>query len=192
MAGQEVRSQGSAPPASSRSQKRGAISQAGGAAKKPRGDDAASDKKKAKKRLLFLNKQISSYGQRKQLGKALECYQQIVEVEGIRASAYTYTSLINAHVRSGDVAGAKATSIPSFSLSLWNQAHLLHYLILIFLHLCFRSGRQRWLTTMADAGVAPNVVAYTALLKGLCAEGDMNAAESLLRQMEKACHPDPS
>ena len=78
------------------------------------------------------------------------------------------------------------------SLSLWSQAHLLHYLILIFLHLCFRSGRQRWLTTMAAAGVAPNVVAYTALLKGLCAEGDMNAAESLLRQMEKACHPDPS
>jgi len=73
-----------------------------------------SDKKKAKKRLLFLNKQISSYGQRKQVAKALECYKQVVEVEGIKASAYTYTSLINAHVRSGDVDGAKAIAAPLF------------------------------------------------------------------------------
>jgi len=43
-----------------------------------------SEGKQKKKRLLFLNKQISSYGQRKQLGKALECYTQIVEVEGIK------------------------------------------------------------------------------------------------------------
>ena len=38
--------------------------------KREAGEAGMSEGKKRKKRLLFLNKQISSYGQRKQLGKA--------------------------------------------------------------------------------------------------------------------------
>jgi pentatricopeptide repeat protein len=40
------------------------------------------------------------------------------------------------------------------------------------------------LTNTQDAGTAPNVVTYTALLKGVCSMGDMSAAERLLARMQ--------
>lgn len=65
-----------------------------------------SDKKKKKLRLQWLNKQISSLGQRKELTKAEACFDQ-VEKEGLIASVHTYTSIINAQVRSGEIGAAE-------------------------------------------------------------------------------------
>lgn len=55
----------------------------GGPSKKAKQNDQKpqmSEGKQRKKRLLLLNKQIASYGQRKQLGKALEICTQIVDL----------------------------------------------------------------------------------------------------------------
>ena len=58
------------------------------------------------RRLQWLNKQISSLGQRKELSKAVSCFDQ-VSSEGLTPSVHTYTSIINAHVRSGEIAAAE-------------------------------------------------------------------------------------
>jgi pentatricopeptide repeat protein len=57
-------------------------------------------------RLQWLNKQISSLGQRKELSKAVSCFEQ-VSSEGLAPSVHTYTSIINAHVRSGEIDAAE-------------------------------------------------------------------------------------
>jgi len=62
-------------------------------------------RRKMKQRLQLLNKQIAVHGQRKQLTKARRVYEQI-RSEGLTPSDYTYTNLINAFVRSGDIEGA--------------------------------------------------------------------------------------
>lgn len=95
-------------------------------------------RRKMKQRLQLLNKQIAMHGQRKQLTKAQRVYEQI-RGEGLTPSDYTHTNLINAFVRSGDIAGA-----------------------------------LRQLGAMQSAGARPNVVTYTALIKGLCSIGDMS------------------
>lgn len=60
----------------------------------------------ASRRLQWLNKQISSLGQRKELSKAVSCFDQ-VSSEGLTPSVHTYTSIINAHVRSGEIDAAE-------------------------------------------------------------------------------------
>ena len=68
----------------------------------PPGKSQRANRKEEKKRLQFLNKKISLHGQRKQLSKALRFFQTIQD-EGLKPTDYSYTSIINAYVRNGDV-----------------------------------------------------------------------------------------
>lgn len=56
-------------------------------------------------RAEVLTKQIANLAREKQLKKAQEVFQQF-EQEGLVPSVYTFSSLINVHVRSGDLSGA--------------------------------------------------------------------------------------
>ena len=61
--------------------------------------------KRQRARLQHLNRQIAHFGQLKRLSDALAAFRRIT-TEGLTLSAHSYASLINAHVRSGDIAGA--------------------------------------------------------------------------------------
>ena len=78
---------------------------ANAAATPPSATTSKETRRKMKQRLQLLNKQIAVHGQRKQLTKARRVYEQI-RSEGLTPSDYTYTNLINAFVRSGDIEGA--------------------------------------------------------------------------------------
>ena len=58
-------------------------------------------------RVAVLTRQIASHAQTKQLEAARGAYDTII-AEGLAPSRYTYSALINAHVTSGDLAGAAA------------------------------------------------------------------------------------
>ena len=53
-----------------------------------------------------LTRELAGHAQHKQLGRALESFAQI-EHEGLQPTGYTYSSLINAHINSGDIEGAE-------------------------------------------------------------------------------------
>eukprot|EP01044_Picomonas_judraskeda_P032390 COSAG03_NODE_12502_length_544_cov_0.993258_2_plen_105_part_01 len=55
-------------------------------------------------RVVNLNQQIAEYTKRKDLGAAVAAFQRAQEL-GV-ANDFTYTNLINCHIRCGDVAGA--------------------------------------------------------------------------------------
>ena len=73
----------------------------------PRTAAPASKKKtkKPNKRTRYLNQQIAAYAQRKELKKALDLYEG-AKAKGI-ADVHTYTNIINAQIRCGQLASAE-------------------------------------------------------------------------------------
>jgi hypothetical protein len=67
-------------------------------------------------RLQQLNQQIAHFGQLKRLNEAVAAFRRI-SAEGLEPSAHSYASLINAHVRSGDVSGLLYSSSPACQLA---------------------------------------------------------------------------
>ena len=55
-----------------------------------------------------LTRHIAACAREKRLGEARETFRQLRDVEGLAPTAYTYSNLMNAHVASGDLAGATA------------------------------------------------------------------------------------
>ncbi|CAK9073290.1 unnamed protein product [Durusdinium trenchii] len=68
---------------------------------KGKGGRTAKDNSRAQ----ALTKEIANLAREKQLKKAVELFKQF-EQEGLEPSVYTFSSLINVHVRSGDLRGA--------------------------------------------------------------------------------------
>ena len=106
----------------------------------------AEEKQKRKKKTLHLNRQLADLAQRKQLKEASKAFRRGVR-QGV-ADVHSYTNLLNAHVRCGDVEGARAVFVG-----------------------------------MPAAGIVPNVVTYTTLMKGLCDAGNLTGAQKLLAEM---------
>ena len=65
----------------------------------------ASDEQRAA-RAEWLTRQIATFASQKQLGQAVTMYDTLLE-EKLAPSVYTYSNLINAHVNSGDLRGAR-------------------------------------------------------------------------------------
>ena len=55
-----------------------------------------------------MTRHIAACAREKRLGEARETFRQLRDVEGLAPTAYTYSNLMNAHVASGDLAGAAA------------------------------------------------------------------------------------
>ena len=53
-----------------------------------------------------MTRHIAACAREKRLGEARETFRQLRDVEGLAPTAYTYSNLMNAHVASGDLAGA--------------------------------------------------------------------------------------
>ena len=54
----------------------------------------------------WYTRQIATFAQQKQLQKAVDTYQQLVDA-GLRPTSYTFSALINAYVLAGDVSGGE-------------------------------------------------------------------------------------
>ena len=54
----------------------------------------------------WYTRQIAMFAQQKQLQKAVDTYQQLVDA-GLRPTSYTFSALINAYVLAGDVSGGE-------------------------------------------------------------------------------------
>ena len=54
----------------------------------------------------WYTRQIATFAQQKQLQKAVDTYQQLVDA-GLRPTSYTFSALINAYVLAGDVCGGE-------------------------------------------------------------------------------------
>ena len=54
----------------------------------------------------WYTRQIATFAQQKQLQKAIDTYQQLVDA-GLRPTSYTFSALINAYVLAGDVSGGE-------------------------------------------------------------------------------------
>ena len=68
------------------------------------------DGRRQRARLQKLNQQIAHFGQLKRLKDAIAAFRRI-SAEGLEPSAHSYASLINAHVRSGDVEGPVSLTV---------------------------------------------------------------------------------
>ena len=85
-------------------------------------------------------------------------------------TGYAYSTLLNAHVLAGDLAGGASPSTTSFSeLSFFSSGDL--------------AGGARVFEAMMASKCRPNLVVYTTMLKGFCAAGDMTAAVHLINSV---------
>ena len=75
-----------------------------GGSSAPLAADASQEERTA--RAETLTRQIASFASQKQLGQAVATFALLAE-EGLRPTVYSYSNLINAHVNSGDLRGAR-------------------------------------------------------------------------------------
>eukprot|EP00041_Stephanoeca_diplocostata_P040591 m.1640049 g.1640049 ORF g.1640049 m.1640049 type:complete len:963 (+) comp39393_c0_seq1:283-3171(+) len=120
----------------------------------PGGQDAGLSKSQRKKRILKLNQQLAALAQRKQLRQAQKVFTKAARKKLV--DAHTYSNMMNAHVRCGDIEGA-----------------------------------AKVFERMQMTGIRPSVVHYTIYLKGVCAAGDMDMADTLLATMETETSTSP-
>ena len=140
--------------------------------KRPRQDDAW-----AQQRAEALTRQIGVFAQQKQLQKALDTYQQLVDA-GLPPSGYTFSNLINAHIMSGDVAGAERLladmRAAGFAPNVVVYTTLLKgHCAVGDVHAAAELLRQM---TSATPPVVPDIRACNTFLRGCIRVGDLGAA----------------
>ncbi|CAJ1360182.1 unnamed protein product [Effrenium voratum] len=132
---------------------------------------------------LALTKKIAELAREKQLTKALEVFGQF-ELEGLEPSVYTFSSLINVHVRSGDLKGAKA------ALKAMRQRRLKPNVSIftILLRGYSQAGNLRkargLLDEMQREKVQPDARAMNTFLRGCLHHGQVALAKEVFNQMD--------
>ncbi|CAJ1457308.1 unnamed protein product [Effrenium voratum] len=130
-----------------------------------------------------LTKKIAELAREKQLTKALEVFGQF-ELEGLEPSVYTFSSLINVHVRSGDLKGAKA------ALKAMRQRRLKPNVSIftILLRGYSQAGNLRkargLLDEMQREKVQPDARAMNTFLRGCLHHGQVALAKEVFNQMD--------
>ena len=116
------------------------------------------NRKQQKQKLRLLNQELSELAQKKQLKQAKKRFEWGVK-KGLPVDAHSYTNLLNAHARCGDMAGAEDVlqqmlSRSSSSSSSWSSSSS-------------RPVEER------NPKLAHNIITYTTLLKGYSDLGDL-------------------
>ena len=121
-------------------------------ANRKRARDAQTLLKRAVKlgEIKFFNRLVKDFGNDKQLGFAEEAFRRVADA-GLERNVYTYTNMLNACVRVGELDRMRRT---------WSD--------------------------MLAAGVQPNEVTYTVLVKGLAQEGLLDEAANVVEEMRRA------
>ena len=140
--------------------------------KRPRQDDAW-----ALQRAEALTRQIGVFAQQKQLQKALDTYHQLLEA-GLPPSGYTFSNLINAHIMSGDVAGAEHLLAEMQSAGF--APNVVVYTTLLKGHCAVgdvhAAAEVLRRMTSATPPVVPDIRACNTFLRGCIRVGDLGAA----------------
>ena len=152
----------------------------------------AEEKQKRKKKTLHLNRQLADLAQRKQLKEASKAFRRGVR-QGV-VDVHSYTNLLNAHVRCGDVAGAQTVF---FGMPVAGIAPNVVTYTTLMKGLCDAgdlNGAQKVLAEMAASKkVTPNLRTVNTFLRGCVRVGDVAAAEDIFQKLGKwGVEPDAS
>ena len=140
-----------------------------------------SARKVAKQRLIFLNKKIKTAGQKKELGEAKKLFEEI-KSEGLEPSVLSYTSLLNAYVRSGDLDGAQG--VIELMRKAGCEPNVVTYTSLLkgYSQDGNLVGAKKVMADMKKNGVELNIRTYNTFLRGCVIEGAYSTAEKVLKK----------
>jgi len=130
--------------------------------------------------VIFTNKLISDFGTSKQLGFALQAYTDLRENK-LQPTVYTFTNLINACVRCGEV--LKAREFLTEMEKTGVEPNEVTYTALIK-GLCQDQQIDEacaLLETMKEKNIVPNLRTFNTLLRGCLRSGYTSTAEKLLQ-----------
>ncbi|PRP87614.1 hypothetical protein PROFUN_04641 [Planoprotostelium fungivorum] len=147
---------------------------------------------KRSKNVVSFNKLMTQFGQKKRLNLALEAYNIVIstynrtkttERPRLKPTVYTFTSIINACVRCGDI--KRAITILEDMKNYDVEPNEVTYTALIK-GLCAEATTKEaleMLTRMKKESIMPNLRTYNTLLRGMLRSGDTEESLSLYREM---------
>lgn len=154
--------------------------------KKPRASGAPLSKKDSKRKLMIINKKIKEYAQGKQLGMALKEYRHLQNL-GLKPTIHTYTNMINACVRCGEVVRAMNLLKAAEADETTEPNEVTYTALVKGLVQDGRMGQARWiLNRMKEKSLNPNVRTYDTILRGCVRFGDLPMAKWAFAQMMAA------
>eukprot|EP01117_Protostelium_nocturnum_P011321 TRINITY_DN4106_c0_g1_i1.p1 TRINITY_DN4106_c0_g1~~TRINITY_DN4106_c0_g1_i1.p1 ORF type:complete len:536 (-),score=219.17 TRINITY_DN4106_c0_g1_i1:47-1654(-) len=150
---------------------------------------------KKTKNIIEFNKLIGQFGQKKQFGYALEAYNVMISThkalvkkgrtESLKPTIYTFTNIINACVRCGEM--KKAKSYLKEMREYGVEPNEVTYTVLIK-GLCAdldTKSALEVLETMREEGVNPNIRTYNTFLRGTLRSGHLEEALQVFDEMKK-------
>jgi pentatricopeptide repeat protein len=140
-----------------------------------------------KARLHTLNRKISEYAKSKQLGKALSCF-NMLKKEGLlkeKGALYSFTNLINVHVRCGDAPAAMALFLDMKQSGVVPSVVTYTSLIKGLSEAGDLAAVSTLVADMQDQNppIVPNVRTVNTVLRGCVRAGDVECALRLFESM---------
>ncbi|CAE7362609.1 Capn15 [Symbiodinium microadriaticum] len=132
-----------------------------------------------------LMKTIAEFAKSKQLKRAISIFEKF-EKEGLQPSVYTFSSLINAYVRTADLAGALEIMSTMKTRGIKPNVSIFTILLRGYCQAGDLRAARELLDEMVEQGVAPDARAVNAFFRGCVFHGDVPMASEVFSEMESS------
>eukprot|EP00439_Symbiodinium_sp_Y106_P041365 s1099_g5.t1 len=136
-------------------------------------------------RAQALTKTIAEFAKSKQLKRAISAFEEF-EKEGLQPSVYTFSSLINAYVRTADLAGALEVMSTMKKRGIKPNVSIFTILLKGYSQAGDLCAARELLDEMVEQGVAPDARAVNAFFRGCVYHGDVPMASEVFSEMESS------
>jgi len=143
------------------------------------------EKAKKENNIISLNRLISEFGKKKKLGCALETFFQMNSI-GLKGTAYTFTNLINACVRCGEIEIAKEFLKRMVTLKVAPNAVTYTALLKGLCQEGLLKEAVCLLEQMKNENIQPNLRTFNTILRGCLRCGKYKIAMRIFQEMQMA------